>query len=171
MMKIDKKNIIIFLLVIGIVVVLVVDFFLVFNNKNDTYEDNNNNNNNSNDHFVSPPNIEHTSYNCVMDGKSYTPVEDVKVYMYDIEGTINLKYDEDKDSYIVTAKENYKFINLDNYLGNVEKMELFKNHEYERDDANATIKLAYEELVEYDKIFEYIEQLKEVGYDCVSINT
>ena len=106
-----------------------------------------------------------------MDGKSYTPVEDVKVYMYDIEGTINLKYDEDKDSYIVTAKENYKFINLDNYLGNVEKMELFKNHEYERDDANATIKLAYEELVEYDKIFEYIEQLKEVGYDCVSINT
>ena len=153
---------------IGIIVDLGVDFFLVFNNKNDAYE---NNKNDSNNQFVSPPNIEYNSYNCVMNGKSYTPVEDVKVYMYDIEGTINLNYSKDKASYIVTGKENYKFIDPANYLGNVEKMELFKNHEYERDDANATIKLDYEEFVEYDEIFKYMEQLKEIGYTCVSINT
>ncbi len=44
-----------------------------------------------------------------MNGASYTPFQEVKVYMYDIEGTISLKYSKDKDSYIVTGKEDYKF--------------------------------------------------------------
>ncbi len=165
-MKRDKKNIIIFLLLVGIIVAIGVDLFLVFNNKNGINENNNKEPNN-----VSPPNSDYTSYNCSMNGKSYTPFEDVKVYMYDIEGNISLIYSKDTESYIVRGKENYKFVDPANYLGNVEKMKLFKNHEYERDDENATIKLDYEEFIEYTEISKYIEQLKETGYDCIAINT
>lgn len=163
----NKKKIIILLLVSGIIVAIGFDLFMIFNKKKNVNE---NKNNEPNTYFVPATNIERPSYNCAMNGASYTPFQDIKVYMYDIEGNIELKYNKDKASYIVTGKENYKFIDLDNYLANVEEFKLFKNHEYERDDVNTTIKLDYEELVDYDNIFNYMEQLKEIGYNCSEIS-
>lgn len=163
----NKKNSIIILLVIGIIVAIGVDLFMIFNKKKEVVETDNND---PNQYFVPAPNIDRASYNCAMNGPSYTPYQDVKVYIYDVEGNISIIYDKDKASYIVTGKEDYKYLNSDIYLANVAEMKLFKNREYVRDDEKSTIKLDYVEFVEYDKITKYMDQLKETGYTCSEIS-